>query len=232
MRTMRTGSTQRGLIDDERLVADFQGPHVSGSTTSGSRHSCAPRWSDYGPPATRSSMPPTTTVAGSSATCTTALSRASPRWHGDRLERVHADGVAATSLSLAQARAQQALERVRAIAHHLYPAALGDAGIAAALDVLPEWRPHLELRELPDGRFPASVEACGYFLVAAVTSSPARAVVSASDAPGRLVVGVRTTRPGDLVEVEDRVGALGGRLTVEPGADGAIQLRTELPCAS
>jgi signal transduction histidine kinase len=145
---------------------------------------------------------------------------------------LHADGTAATSLGLAQARAQQALDRVRAIAHHLYPAALGDAGLAAALDVLSEWRPHVELHELPDERFPAPVEAGGYFLVAALTRSSARAVVSASDEPGRLVVEVRTARPGDLVEVEDRVGALGGRLTVEPGANGAIHLRAELPCES
>jgi hypothetical protein len=59
----------------------------------------------------------------------------------------------------AQTEIRTALDRVRTIAHGLYPAALGDAGLAAALDVLAEWRPHLELGDPPSRRFDPVVEA-------------------------------------------------------------------------
>ena len=45
------------------------------------------------------------------------------------------------SMALAQAHVRAALDRVRAIAHAAYPAALDEAGLAAALDVLGDWRP-------------------------------------------------------------------------------------------
>jgi signal transduction histidine kinase len=146
------------------------------------------------------------------------------------LARTASDQQTAARMGFAQAGVRTALDRVRTIAHSLYPAALGDAGLAAALDVLAEWRPHVELGELPDRRFDPTLEAGAYFIVAALTQSPTAAAVSASDAGDRLVVEVRTGQPGDLTDVEDRVVALGGRLTVRAMPHGDTLVRTELSC--
>ena len=147
------------------------------------------------------------------------------------LARTACDERATERMEGAQAHVRAALDRVRTTAHSLYPAALGDAGLAAALDVLTEWRPHVELGELPDGRFERIAEAGAYFIIATLTQSPAAAAVSASRADDRLVVEVRTSAQGDLVDVRDRVGALGGRLDVHATAAGETLFRAELPCA-
>jgi signal transduction histidine kinase len=148
------------------------------------------------------------------------------------LARSAGDTETAARMGTAQDRVRTALDQVRTLAHSLHPAALSDAGLAAALDVLAEWRPHVELGELPDRRFDPTVEAGAYFIVAALTQSPAAAAVSASGVSGRLVVEVRTSQPGDLTDVEDRVGALGGRLAVLPTPEGDTLVRAELACAS
>ena len=131
------------------------------------------------------------------------------------LERATSQALDTKRLRIAQEQIRTALDRVRTIAHSLYPAALSDAGLAAALDVLAEWRPHLELADLPARRFEPALEAGAYFVVAALTESPAPAAVSARADGDRLVVEVRTARPADLSEVEDRLGTLEGRLALE-----------------
>jgi signal transduction histidine kinase len=148
------------------------------------------------------------------------------------LARTTSDHETAARLGIAQAQVRTALDRVRTIAHSLYPAALGDAGLAAALDVLAEWRPNVELGELPERRFDPTLEAGAYFIVAALTQSPAAAAVSTSASAGKLVLEVRTAQPGDLVDVEDRLGALGGRLAVRATREGDTLVRAELTCAS
>jgi hypothetical protein len=47
----------------------------------------------------------------------------------------------------------------------------------------------------------------------------------------QLVLEVRTDGAADLTEVEDRVGALSGRLAVDETPAGDPRLRVELPCA-
>jgi hypothetical protein len=49
---------------------------------------------------------------------------------------------------------------------------------------------------------------------------------------GRLVLSIDTADPpaGDLVDLDDRVGALGGTLRVER-SDGKSRMVAELPCA-
>jgi hypothetical protein len=131
------------------------------------------------------------------------------------LERATGRAADTTRLRLAQEQIRTALERVRTIAHSLYPAALSDAGLVAALDVLAEWRLHLELGELPTHRLDPALEAGAYSVVAALTESPAPAAVCARTEGERLIVEVRTARGVDLSEVEDRLGALEGRLALE-----------------
>jgi signal transduction histidine kinase len=45
-----------------------------------------------------------------------------------------------------------------------------------------------------------------------------------------LVVDVRSATAADLTEVEDRVGALDGRLAVDETPAGETHVRVELPC--
>jgi signal transduction histidine kinase len=46
-----------------------------------------------------------------------------------------------------------------------------------------------------------------------------------------VIIDVRTAEGLELDEVEDRVGALGGRLVVDGASDGGMAVRVELTCA-
>jgi signal transduction histidine kinase len=127
------------------------------------------------------------------------------------------------------------LGELRELAHGIYPAVLTEAGLAAALASLADAAPlPAELHTVAEGRYPAGVETAAYLLVAealddAAGRSASYAAVSAIQDGGRLVVTVKddgTDRTSLMVQLADRVGALGGRLTVEP-----TRLQAELPCA-
>ena len=139
----------------------------------------------------------------------------------------------ADGLATAQGHVREALARVRAIAHAAYPAALDDAGLAAALDVLGDWRPHVELAGVPDARFDPQLETSVYFIVAALTRRPetARVEVSLGRERDEVVIDVRTAEGVELDEIEDRVGALGARLVVDGTPRGGLAVRVELACA-
>ena len=136
-------------------------------------------------------------------------------------------------LAVAQAHVREALDRVRAMAHAAYPAALDDAGLAAALDVLGDWRPQVELAGVPEARLDHELETSVYFIVAALTRGSYGAVVDVGLDRERqhVVIDVRTAGGVELGEVEDRVGALGGRLAVDGTSDGGMAVRVELACA-
>jgi signal transduction histidine kinase len=138
----------------------------------------------------------------------------------------------AERLALAQNHVREALGGVRALAHATYPAALDEAGLAAALDVLSDWQPNVELGALPDGRLDPALEASTYFIVTALTrtNSDAMVDVNVHREQTNLVVDVRSETAADLTEVEDRVGALDGRLAVEETPAGETHVRVELPC--
>ena len=140
-----------------------------------------------------------------------------------------------TALEEAEAEVRQALEELRGLARGLYPVALTEEGLAAALEALAEQAASpLVLRRLPQERLEPSVEAAAYFVVAETLqrSRPRRAAVDAVHADGRLIVEVETDQqpPQELTDLEDRVGALDGRLFVEHGLSGATRIRAELPC--
>jgi hypothetical protein len=81
--------------------------------------------------------------------------------------------------------------------------------------------------------YPAAVETCAYLLVAEALQDAAgrgatQAMVATTQDGGRLVVTVDDDggdRGDAMVQLADRVGALDGRLTVQP-----TRLRAELPC--
>ena len=156
-----------------------------------------------------------------------------------RLARAQAqadsDSQTGSLLTAATEQAQAALRELRELAHGIYPAILAEAGLAAALATLADAAPMpMEIRGPIEGRYPTAVETAAYLLVAEAVDDAAgrgasHAVVSAVREGGWLVVTVEddgTRRTSAMVQLADQVGALGGRLTVEP-----TRLRSELPCA-
>jgi signal transduction histidine kinase len=143
-----------------------------------------------------------------------------------------ASGRRRAQLDHARRSVHAALDGVRTVAHAMYPAALRDAGLGAALDVLAEWREDVDVEHLPAQRVDQTVEDNAYFIVSALTESAAGpASVRAARDNGALVLDVRTPDPGDLVEVQDRVGALGGRLSCDTDDPHRAHVRVKLPCA-
>jgi signal transduction histidine kinase len=150
--------------------------------------------------------------------------------------QTQADGDSQTGALLTQAigYAQAALGELRELAHGIYPAILAEAGLASALATLTDAAPlPVETCDAAEGRYPAAIETAAYLLVVEALDDAARrgasyAAVSAMQDGGRLVVTVEddgSDRTAAMVQLADRVGALEGRLAVEP-----TRLRAELPC--
>jgi signal transduction histidine kinase len=140
-----------------------------------------------------------------------------------------------------------AIDELRELAHGIYPAVLADEGLAAAVETLAETSTiPITIGQLPPERLPAPVEAAGYFLAAeacgliAALPGAQGATIEAKHEGGRLVVQITSDAaapPGQdletsLLDVTDRVGALGGRLRAGQDRAGAITIRAEIPCGS
>jgi signal transduction histidine kinase len=141
----------------------------------------------------------------------------------------------AAALEQAEAEVRQALAELRGLAHGLYPAALTEEGLGAALEALAEQASSpLALGPLPRERFDPKVEAAAYFVVAETLkrSRPGRAAVDAARGDGRLVLKIVTDQqpPQELTDLEDRVGALDGQLLVQPSPSGETRIHLDLPC--
>jgi signal transduction histidine kinase len=128
------------------------------------------------------------------------------------------------------------LAELRELAHGIYPVALAEEGLAAAVEALAEQsRVAVRLRcRLPEDRLNAPVETAAYMVVREMAADERRAwaAVDARREGDRLVLDVSGDGgpPAELVHLEDRVGAVGGSLRLERGADGVTCLRAELPC--
>jgi signal transduction histidine kinase len=137
-------------------------------------------------------------------------------------------------LDEADGELRAALGELRQLAHGIFPAVLADEGLGAALEALTEEAAiPVQLTEVPNRRFDAAVEAAGYFVVSETVRRGAASGlnVNAAMRDGRLVIAVEgDAGPDQLIELEDRVGALDGTLDVvrEPG--GAVKVRAEIPC--
>jgi signal transduction histidine kinase len=150
--------------------------------------------------------------------------------------QAQADGDSHTGSLLTEAigQAQAALGELRDLAQGIYPAILAEAGLTPALASLADAAPlPVQIHDAAEGRYPAVVETCAYLLVAEALDDAAgrdasHATVIVVQDGGRLVVTVDddgTDRTATMVQLADRVGALGGGLAVEP-----TRLRGELPC--
>jgi signal transduction histidine kinase len=156
-----------------------------------------------------------------------------------RLARSAAESAGETEvaehLAAAVAEAVAALEELRQLAHGIYPAILGEAGLAAALRTLAEEAPvPVELGAVTDRRFPAAAEAALYIAAREATDDAARRgathirleLHADDDHIALTAEDDGSEREGSLVHVEDRVGALGGHTET-----GATSLHAEVPCA-
>jgi signal transduction histidine kinase len=137
----------------------------------------------------------------------------------------------AARLHEAEAELRRAVAELRELAHGIHPAVLSDEGLAAALEALAEGTPApLRIAAVPQERFPPAVETAAYMVVAE-TAKAGAARVSATRRNGVLVVDVETeAEPDGLVDLEDRVGALDGRLAVKRAPGGRVRIRAEIPC--
>jgi signal transduction histidine kinase len=134
----------------------------------------------------------------------------------------------------AEAELHAALAELRELAQGIFPAVLDDEGLAAAVEALGEEVPTpFKIGELPGGRFDPAVEAAAYFVIAgAIRQSGATALAaSAAHHDGRLVVELESDgAPAEIVDLEDRVGALDGTVQVSREPNGQVRIRAEIPC--
>ncbi|HWC37302.1 MAG TPA: GAF domain-containing protein [Acidimicrobiales bacterium] len=136
------------------------------------------------------------------------------------------------------------LEELRETARGIHPAALAEGGLAPALKALSRRSPvpvRLDVRV--EGRVPAQIELAAYYVVAEGLTNAAKharaAVIDVEVAAqsGVLRVGVRddgnggadVTRGSGLVGLTDRVGTLGGRLSLHSPRGAGTNLLVQLP---
>jgi signal transduction histidine kinase len=128
-----------------------------------------------------------------------------------------------------------ALAGLREVASGIHPAALSVFGLPEALAALAERSGHpVQIAAVPTDRLPPAVEIAAYQIVA--TAAAAGAVVAEVTRTGdRLHVDIDAeadAEPEVLLDLEDRVGALDGSLSVDSRDPSGHVLRAEIPCAS
>jgi len=158
--------------------------------------------------------------------------------------RVERDPAGAVEL-LSQARTElgEALDELRELARGIHPAVLSDHGLQAALPGLASRCPVDTEVEADVGRLDEAIEVAAYFTVSealanvAKYSGASRARVTATLGGGWLEVtvvddgvgGADPQRGSGLQGLLDRVGALGGTLTVTSPPGAGTRLEVHLP---
>jgi signal transduction histidine kinase len=137
----------------------------------------------------------------------------------------------------AESELRVALGELRELAHGIFPAVLADEGLAAAVEALAEDATvPIRITALPAGRLEPVVETAAYFVVSEVVrrSGTSIIMIGATRHGDHLVVEIDgdSDDPEALVDLEDRVGALDGRLKVQHKADGRVRIHAEIPCES
>jgi len=144
------------------------------------------------------------------------------------------DGEAGTFLDRADAELGDAITELRELSYGIFPAVLADGGLAPAVQALAEGaRVPIEVGPMSEARPPPAIEIAAYAVVIEAARVARRGIaVHAARREGAFVVeiGSRDTAPLDLVALEDRVGALDGRVAVEHGDNGGVTIRVEFPC--
>jgi len=160
-----------------------------------------------------------------------------------QLAEAHGESTPLVAEGLEHVRA--AIAELRELARGIHPAILTDHGLAAAVEALADRAPLPVLVDIPEDRYPPSVESAAYFIAAEALTNVAKYAnarevrVSAGQAGGRLVLtidddgvgGARASSGSGLSGVQDRVSALDGTLTVDSPAGGGTRIRAAIPLA-
>jgi len=144
------------------------------------------------------------------------------------------DPALAGRIDEAEDELRAALADLRELAQGIFPVILAEEGLAAAVEALAEAAP-LEITALPSERLDSPVEAAAYFVVSEAVrrAAPSTLKVSAARRDSRLVVEVEgDNMPAEITDLQDRVGALDGTVTVARGPAGRATIRAEIPCES
>jgi signal transduction histidine kinase len=168
---------------------------------------------------------------------------------GLRLARAQVEqspGEAAELLEDALDELKLATSELRELARGIHPAVLSDGGLEPAIAGLVSGsQTRVRMEEVTAERFPPSVEAAAYFVVAEALTNVARyaeateASVAVCREDGRLRVEVRDDGRGGadpdggsgLRGLADRLAALGGELSVESPPGEGTTVIASIPCA-
>ncbi len=138
-------------------------------------------------------------------------------------------------------RLRTVLGRLRRLDLDPFPETLGTEGLEAALEeMVADSNAPAELRA-SIGRMPDEIERAVYALAATVVeiaqygSPSAQVAIRVWDDGGEVHVRARLESVPELsslalVEVADRIGAVGGSVAVEPLANGSISIEAVIPC--
>jgi signal transduction histidine kinase len=155
------------------------------------------------------------------------------------------DPATVPALARAEDEVRAALAHLRRLAHGIFPSVLAEEGLAVALDELvaaSDVPTRLDVRSRIDVGADAAMAA--YATAAAVLGSvehPAldsRALIAIDQEDDTLTVRAEVVAGGgagvaaDFVDIADRVGALGGRLTRSQTETGATVVTAVIPCGS
>jgi signal transduction histidine kinase len=162
-----------------------------------------------------------------------------------RVALTRTDPATAPRLTSAEAGIHDALAHLRRLAHGIFPSVLANEGLTAALDEL------VAASDVPatltvgvDGVADAQAMAAYATVVAALDvvqrpSAATRARISVVQDGDLMTVRVEVTGGGEIVvapdctDAADRVGALGGHLTLsELAQDGTVTVTAVIPCGS
>ena len=155
-----------------------------------------------------------------------------------------ADPEAVAAADEAAAQVKIAIRELRELARGIHPAILTEAGLGPAITALAERSAvPASVEALPDRRLPLVVEATAYFVVsealanvAKYASATSASVAAACDAATLRVEvaddgvgGADQARGTGIRGLQDRVAALGGRLTVSSPLGEGTRITAEIP---
>ncbi len=146
-------------------------------------------------------------------------------------------------LDQAAADSEAAIEELRELGSGIHPQILTTRGLAAAVESLTGPIPLLVDLEIPERRYPPTVEGVAYFVIAEGLTNVIKhagataAIVAVTDDREQLAVevaddgrgGVNLDGGSGLRGLEDRVAALDGTLEISSPAGGGTRLRAVLP---
>ena len=154
-----------------------------------------------------------------------------------RLLRAELDAAQAGRLDAAEAHLRAALAELRALAHGIYPAVLVDEASPRARGAHGDRLRAGHARDVagralrrPRSRPPRT----SWSPKSSSAGPPDGVTVRAARADDRLRIEIESAAAlGEhLVELEDRIGALDGELTLVPAPPGQVKVCAELPCGS